>query len=208
MTQKKGEILTMRVLSTILVQPGFKCGGEYMEYLIEKYSRFCKEVETTQSSVCFYIYTDVPEYPELIKEIRGKLRISESLREEKISKTEEFYLQKAKNTRDKESKVGIDGLDNNERELFLIDNFLMEVNNGGFEQYFSNKSGEYWNETLNILEKLELVNIADLGKKAFKAYQSTVYDEEKLDMIDTFDNKFYKIKSYQKIYKKLLALFN
>lgn len=176
-----------------------------MDYLIEKYSSFCKEIEDSGGyAVSFHIYTDLPQYTELIKDIRGKLKIRESLQEEKISKTEKLYFQKLIAIQDKQSKLGIKGLNDNERQLFLVDELLTEVNNGGFDQYFTNSSGKEWNETATILEKLQLNFLADLGKRAYVIYKSNKSEDDKLDELNELDNEFYQME-YDEIYKKLLS---
>jgi hypothetical protein len=124
-----------------------------------------------------------------------------------MSNKEEKYLELSDKIQAKESEVGIEGLNNNERQFYLVDSLLMELNNGGFDQYFSNSSGEFWGETLNVLEKLGLTFLAGLGKKANKIYQSNKSEDDKLDKLSELNDEFYELE-YEETYKKLVSLFS
>jgi len=78
---------------------------------------------------------------------------------------------------EKESKNGIEGLSQNERNFYLVDSLLMELNNGGFDQYFLNWTGEYWKETVSILDYLGISFLSNLVKKANEIYRSGKSEE-------------------------------
>jgi len=69
-----------------------------------------------------------------------------------MKNTEDSYLEMSDKIIEKESKNGIEGLSQNERNFYLVDSLLMELNNGGFDQYFLNWTGEHWQETVSILD--------------------------------------------------------
>ena len=45
-----------------------------------------------------------------------------------------------------------------------------EVNNGGFDQYFINSSGDHWVDAIEACKEIGAVKTADLLEKASKAY--------------------------------------
>ena len=83
-----------------------------------------------------------------------------------MKNTEDSYLEMSDKIIEKESKNGIEGLSQNERNFYLVDSLLMELNNGGFDQYFLNWTGEHWQETVSILDNLGISFISNLVKKA------------------------------------------
>lgn len=91
-----------------------------------------------------------------------------------------------------------------------IDELEMEINNGGFNQYFINSSSLNSFETLRLLEKTGKINTANLMKKAFalinpkKLDESTfleklrkreveeLYDKSINEKLSVLDQEFYK----------------
>ncbi|CRK84716.1 DMP19 family protein [Neobacillus massiliamazoniensis] len=125
-----------------------------------------------------------------------------------MSNIEEKYLEMSHKIQEKESEAGLEGLNSNERQFYLVDSLLMELNNGGFDQYFSNSAGEFWSETFAVMEKLGITFLASLGLKANKIYHSNKSEDDKLDKFDDLDDKFYAKMEYEETYKKLLSLLS
>jgi hypothetical protein len=124
-----------------------------------------------------------------------------------MSDLQEKYTALAEKITKKEIQLGLDALSNEERQFYLVEELLAELNNGGFDQYFTNSSGQNWSETLSVLEKLGFKSLAKLGKKAHAIYESDQDEDDKLDQLDELDSKFYEIDETE-IYKKLLSLFS
>lgn len=89
-----------------------------------------------------------------------------------------------------------------------IDELEMEVNNGGFNQYFINSSGQNCYETLNALKKVKKVKTAKLLEDAInlinpnhlsenelieKLQKREVNDEKISGELNKLDNEFYKL---------------
>lgn len=81
-----------------------------------------------------------------------------------MSNAEERCIALSKEIQNKESKVGLNGLNDSEKQFYLVDSLLMQLNNGGFDQHFTNSTGQYWNETVSVLERLDL-QLLSLGKR-------------------------------------------
>lgn len=80
-----------------------------------------------------------------------------------------------------------------------------EVNNGGFEQFFSNSTGEYVSETIQALEKIGAIKTSELLKRAVSIgfpdgypadasqYESAVIDDDNVaDELDALDEEFFE----------------
>jgi hypothetical protein len=67
-------------------------------------------------------------------------------------------------------RVGLDGLSEAERTFHLVDNLLLEVNNGGFLQYFTNSAGDSAREAVTCLERLGARHTASLLRRALAAF--------------------------------------
>ena len=64
---------------------------------------------------------------------------------------------------------------NEEQRIFYITQALeMEVNNGGFAQFFFNSSGMFGNELVSSFEKIGAMKTAEICKKAISIYGDEV----------------------------------
>jgi hypothetical protein len=108
----------------------------------------------------------------------------------------------------KVSKVGLDGLRDNEKQFFPIYDLLVEFNNGGFEQYFKNCSGQYYNEAISVLDKLDLIRLSELVKKAKAIYDNHVDEAVKFDLLSELDAVFDDEVDNDELDEKLLSLSN
>lgn len=125
-----------------------------------------------------------------------------------MKNTEDLYLEMSDKIMEKESKSGVEALSENERNFYLIDSLLMELNNGGFDQYFLNWAGEHWQETVSILDNLGISFLSNLIKKASEIYRSDKSEDDILDELNELDNEFYNNLNYQDTYEKVMKLFN
>jgi hypothetical protein len=93
-----------------------------------------------------------------------------------------------------------------ERVFIFINILEGQVNNGGFDQFFFNSSGEYAHEILFACEKIEAFKTADLVEKAIKHFPTSPVpkdttirrqimqnlDEKISEEWDKLDTNFYK----------------
>ncbi|MGG2027583.1 DUF4375 domain-containing protein [Gottfriedia sp. S16(2024)] len=124
-----------------------------------------------------------------------------------MKNTEDLYLEISDKIIEKESKNGVEALSENERNFYLIDSLLMELNNGGFDQYFLNWTGEHWQETVSILDNLGISFLSNLVKKASEIYRSDKAEDDILDELNELDNVFYNHLNYEDTYEKVMKSF-
>ena len=70
----------------------------------------------------------------------------------------------------REAKFGFDALTEAEKVVFCLDKLEQEVNNGGFEQYFRNSSGDNAAVTPSALRALGASQIASVVEKALELF--------------------------------------
>ena len=93
------------------------------------------------------------------------------------------------------------------KKLFVyVQNLEREINNGGFNQYFFNSSGDYARETVQALKEIKANKTAPLLEKAIQQFPDSNFPsdrterqdimekiEDKADEVwDRLDNNFYK----------------
>ncbi|MBI5297176.1 MAG: DMP19 family protein [Chloroflexi bacterium] len=98
---------------------------------------------------------------------------------------------------DKIHKKGFESLSHPERVLHHIYWLESEVNNGGFQQYFDNSSGDYAIDTPSALEEIGAKHTANLMKRANDLFPNGAPSrdrQQRLEQLDSFDetnrNKF------------------
>ena len=109
-----------------------------------------------------------------------------------------------------EQKCGYDGnmdaLSDPERIFLIALTCEIEVNNGGFAQYFYNSSGNYAGELENAFQKIGAVKLAEICRTALDAFgaelPSDVEERRELlaklksdeidNVLDECDNAFYR----------------
>jgi hypothetical protein len=115
-------------------------------------------------------------------------------------------------------KVGFDGLTDPERVFYCVWILEGQVNNGGFDQFFFNSSGNYSTETVDALEKIGAAKTAGIVRRANSVFKNgqpsknwTARQEELLAMPESvtqiltqLDKEFYK---YEEDLSKLLYEF-
>ena len=63
-------------------------------------------------------------------------------------------------------------LNNSQKVLWIIENLEREINNGGFNQFYWNSSGNYVNETIDALILIEAYKTAEIVKKANSEFKN------------------------------------
>jgi hypothetical protein len=77
---------------------------------------------------------------------------------------------------------------NEKQQVFLFNqNLEREVNNGGFNQYFRNSSGDFANETLKSLEDIKAFTTADILRKAIDQFPNNKVPKVSTDRIKVID---------------------
>ena len=77
-----------------------------------------------------------------------------------------------------------------QRILYITQALEMEVNNGGFAQFFFNSSGMFANELVSTFEKIGAMRTAEICKKAISIYGDDVpIDRDKREDVITPDDE-------------------
>jgi hypothetical protein len=122
-------------------------------------------------------------------------------------KNETIFYKATDYVLEKELEAGFDELDEIEKYLFMVGKILMEVNNGGFDQYFFNTDGIYARETLQFLNLIDEIKISNLLFKAISIFDTDKSDDEKYDEFNGLDKEFYELSStdYEDFYNKCIC---
>lgn len=122
-------------------------------------------------------------------------------------KNETIFYKATDYALEKELEAGFDELDEIEKYLFMVGKILMEVNNGGFDQYFFNTDGIYARETLQFLNLIDEIKISNLLFKAVSIFDTDKSDDEKYDEFNGLDKEFYElsITDYEDFYNKCIC---
>jgi hypothetical protein len=76
------------------------------------------------------------------------------------------------------AQFGFSGLTEPERVLLCTWQFVCEVNNGGFHQFFTNPSGAFAAETVAALEQARMPHAASLLRRALTAFPAPAKEQE------------------------------
>jgi len=105
-----------------------------------------------------------------------------------------------------EKDKSFESLNEHEKNVIFIEMLEGQVNNGGFDQYFFNSSGEYAHETLKALEEINAPKMSEILNKAIMSFPSLPIPkdseirrevmedlrEDISDKWDKLDDEFYK----------------
>lgn len=78
-----------------------------------------------------------------------------------------------------------------EKVFLVMDKLDMEVNNGGFDQFFHNTEGHYNDILVSSAEAIKAYNIAKICKKALAIYAKYVEEDSVIEELNTCDDAFY-----------------
>ncbi len=102
---------------------------------------------------------------------------------------------------DKESHDTFSGLKVEEKNIYMIDRLLNEINNGGLDQYFFNTRGKFCQDTIDILKMLEQFELAEILNQAGILFHGDAKEEDKFDMLNEFDEKIYTQVNFDRLYE-------
>ncbi|MDF2544502.1 MAG: hypothetical protein K0S47_4220 [Herbinix sp.] len=80
----------------------------------------------------------------------------------------------------------------------------MEVNNGGFDQYYLNTDGVYAKDTLDFLDLMGENNFSKLLNESISIFKAVIPDDRKMEEFERLDHKFYEFGSdcYDDLFEK------
>lgn len=125
---------------------------------------------------------------------------------EEGQETEEIFYTITDEALDIEIEHGYEELSAVDKKAFLIGKFLMEVNNGGFDQYFLNTQGKYGRETVELLDAMGEKKFVKLLEEAISIHKAVIPDDQKIKEFEEIDDKFYYLSTaeYDDLYDKFV----
>jgi len=105
----------------------------------------------------------------------------------------------------KEQEHGIESLSQQERYIYAVDGMLTEVNNGGFNQFFFNSTGELAYDLVPALEVIGSIKLKDIAARAIDifgkipsldedsryAHLEKITQDDELQLWEECDDEFY-----------------
>ena len=85
-----------------------------------------------------------------------------------------------------------ENLNETEKTFLYVEILEAEINNGGFDQYFFNSSGDYAHETLEGLKKIGAFKTAKLIEEAYKYFPENPVPkdtEERREILENIDSQ-------------------
>ena len=109
----------------------------------------------------------------------------------KIEEKENFIVAMSQYIADKcEYGDDMDSLNEKQRVFYITQALEMEVNNGGFSQFFFNSDGCFGNELVASFEKIGAMKTAEICKKAISIYGDSVpTDRDERETVLTPDDE-------------------
>ena len=77
-----------------------------------------------------------------------------------------------------------------------MDKLDMEVNNGGFDQFFLNTDGRYNDILVSSAEAIKANDMAEICKKALAIYAEHAGEEDAIEELNECDDAFYASEDY------------
>jgi hypothetical protein len=121
-----------------------------------------------------------------------------------IVEKEELFYSVTDHAMEKEIENGFDDLEEIEKNAFMIGKLFMEINNGGFDQYFVNTDGQYARATVDFLDNIGEECFSKLLEEAISSHKAVIPDDQKMEEFDKIDKKFYYLKTddFELLYEK------
>lgn len=109
----------------------------------------------------------------------------------KVEDKEEFVIEMDQYIAEKcEYGDNMETLNEEQRVFYITQALEMEVNNGGFSQFFFNYSGMFANEIVSAFEKIGAMKTAEICKKAISIYgESVPTDRDEREAVITPDDE-------------------
>jgi|GEM_PF-284407 hypothetical protein len=83
-----------------------------------------------------------------------------------------------------------------EKVFLVMDKLDMEVNNGGFDQFFLNTDGRYNDILVSSAEAIKAYDIAKICRKALAIYAKHAEEESPIEELNPCDDAFYASEDY------------
>ncbi|WP_310361533.1 DMP19 family protein [Neobacillus drentensis] len=109
--------------------------------------------------------------------------------------------------KEKVAKLGLKGLNNNERQFYLVDCLLKGIDKGTLNFFVTSDISETFDEVLIVLKELDLSHFADLVIRANEVSQSSKSNDEKFTELEKIEDEYFELE-YTEIYEKLLTLLS
>ena len=124
--------------------------------------------------------------------LEGKYRI-DSL----VSVFEQAISQKAE-------RDGMQGITNEEHIVLAVEALEREVNNGGYQQFFTNSSREFAQTIVNSLQRIGCKKTANITQKAIKALGTSDLAMDAIETVMASDDeqRLAKLSQYDESYSK------
>ena len=87
-------------------------------------------------------------------------------------------------------------LNDYEKVFLVMDELEMEVNNGGFDQFFLNTDGRYNDILVSSAEAIKANDMAEICKKALAIYAEHAGEEDAIEELNECDEAFYASEDY------------
>ncbi|MBI9058550.1 MAG: DMP19 family protein [Labilibaculum sp.] len=90
----------------------------------------------------------------------------------------------------------IEKLNESQKTFIIIENLEREINNGGFNQFYFNSSGDFSHETVDALIEIGAIKTADIVKKSnsqFPENRVTTNRDERQEILEQIEDTANKI---------------
>ena len=91
--------------------------------------------------------------------------------------------------------VNIEKLNKSQRILIIIENLEREINNGGFNQFYFNSSGDFANETIECLKIVRAEKTAKIVEKANEQWENGIVPQNRTERQITLEKNKNKTES-------------
>lgn len=105
---------------------------------------------------------------------------------------------------EKETESSFNSLKVEEKNIFMIDTLLSEINNGGLDEYFYNTDNRYSADTINVLKMIGQHELAEVLNQASIIYNGDTDNEDKFDLLNEFDERIHEQVDFESLYKACL----
>lgn len=105
---------------------------------------------------------------------------------------------------EREAESTFNGLKVEEKNIFMIDTLLSDVNDGGLDEYFFNTGSKYCADTINVLKMIGQPEFAEILHQASILYNGDAPEEDKFDGLTEFDERIFEQVDFEALYKACL----
>ena len=119
---------------------------------------------------------------------------------------EEIYDFMTEYAMEKEGELGYEELDEIEQNCFFLGKLFLEVNHGGFDQYFLSTSGAYAKDTVEFLDQIGENRFPKLLEEGISIHRAVIPDDQKIAEFERLDQKFYEMDAsvYEQLYDRFI----